>query len=188
MIIGISGFARSGKDTVANFLVEKHGFTKLSFADPIREALIRLNPNVDVLGTPGVPLSSVLPSMGWENLKDASSQVRGLLQRMGTEVGREMFGENFWVDYAMKTIQELDTDVVIPDVRFLNEVYAIRSWNGMVWKVSRPEVTAVNSHKSETELSSFTGYDVIIENTSTKEDLFSELTPLVESLRVHNGY
>jgi dephospho-CoA kinase len=44
MIIGISGYARSGKDTVANYLVEHHEFTRMAFADAMREALLRLNP------------------------------------------------------------------------------------------------------------------------------------------------
>ena len=48
MIIGLSGYAQVGKDTVANYLVEKYGFVKVSFADPIREALYKLDPKVRI--------------------------------------------------------------------------------------------------------------------------------------------
>jgi hypothetical protein len=187
MIIGISGYARSGKDTVANYLVEHHEFTRMAFADAMREALLRLNPKVTVNGINGVYLASVVDKLGWETLKEASPEVRELLQRMGTEVGREMFGEHFWVDYLMNKALEAKTDIVISDVRFLNEAQAIRLWNGQVWRVNRPNVGPANEHISETGLDEFTDYDVIITNDSTLEDLHSELATLLGQIKVHNG-
>ena len=46
MIVGLSGYARSGKDTIADYLVENHGFIKLSFATPMRQALYNLDPEI----------------------------------------------------------------------------------------------------------------------------------------------
>jgi hypothetical protein len=106
---------------------------------------------------------------------------------MGTEVGREMFGEHFWVDYLMNKALEAKTDIVISDVRFLNEAQAIRLWNGQVWRVNRPNVGPANEHISETGLDEFTDYDVIITNDSTLEDLHSELATLLGQIKVHNG-
>jgi hypothetical protein len=187
MIIGLSGYARSGKDTVAEFLVEKYGFTRLAFADPMREALLRLNPKVTVSGVQGVYLASVVNKLGWDAIKDLSPEVRELLQRMGTEVGREMFGEHFWIDYLMNKAIDAKTDVVISDVRYLNEIEAIRLWNGQVWRVNRPNVGPANSHSSEQEVDLYQNYDVIINNDSTKEELFFELAPLLDRLKAHNG-
>ena len=48
MIIGLSGYAQSGKDTVAKVLIEEYGFTRIAFADKIREFLYDLNPQVKV--------------------------------------------------------------------------------------------------------------------------------------------
>lgn len=187
MIIGLSGYARSGKDTIAEFLVEKYGFTRLAFADPMREALIRLNPKITVNGINGVYLASVVPKLGWDNLKEVSPDVRELLQRMGTEVGREMFGEHFWIDYLMNKALEIKNNIVISDVRYLNEINAIKMWNGQVWRVNRPKVGPANDHSSEQEVDLYKDYDVIINNDSSIEDLFSELTPLLEQIKVHNG-
>lgn len=187
MIIGLSGYARTGKDTIANFLIENYGFTRMAFADPIREALLSLNPSVSIADMSHVPLSSAVKSMGWEAVKDLSPEVRELLQRMGTEVGRNLFGENFWVDLLMKRAIDLGTNIVIPDVRFSNEADAIRSWNGEVWRINRPGSEPVNSHLSEVELDTYPFFSMVINNNSTPEELFSELTPIFEEISVHNG-
>ena len=125
--------------------------------------------------------------LGWENLKEISPDVRELLQRMGTEVGREMFGEHFWIDYLMNKAIETKTDIVISDVRFINEAQAIKLWNGQVWRVDRPNIGPANDHISETDLNEFTDYDVIITNDSSLEDLHSELATLLDQIKVHNG-
>jgi hypothetical protein len=170
MIIGLSGYAQSGKDTIANHLVEHHGFTRLAFADPIREALYALNPSVtDIPELQGVSLQWIVDKMGWDFAKVDSPQVRRLLQRFGTEVGRELWGENFWVDKAMATAAKYDK-VVIADVRYPNEYEAIKSANGKMWRVIKPGTEAVNKHESETALDDFL-FDRVIPNVGTLGDL-----------------
>jgi hypothetical protein len=124
--------------------------------------------------------------MGWEKLKEVSPDLRPLLQRMGTEVCREMFGESFWVDYLMNKAIEAKTNVVISDVRFINEADSIRLWNGEVWRVNRPGTEPVNSHLSEIELDTYENFSVVINNDSTVENLFSVLTPIFEEMSLHN--
>jgi len=186
MIIGLSGYARTGKDTVAEYLVENHGFTRLAFADPMREALYALNPS---LGISRLELQDVIDEYGWDGYKETlfGEEIRGLLQRMGTEVGREMFGDTFWVDYLMNKALEVKGDVVISDVRFLNEAEAIKIINGQVWRVNRPNIEAANSHASEIEMDSFNNFDVVITNDTTIDELFLELTGLMNGITTHNG-
>ena len=186
MIIGLSGYARSGKDTVANYLIENHGFTRLAFADPMREALYALNPS---LGTSRLSLQEVIDEHSWDGYKDTlfGEEIRVLLQRMGTEVGREMFGEHFWVDYLLNKALDIKGDVVISDVRFLNEAEAIHQANGQVWRVNRPGIEAANSHASEIQMDSFSNFDVVITNDTTIEELFLELTGLMKGITGHNG-
>jgi hypothetical protein len=170
MIIGLSGYARSGKDTVANILVEKHGFTKLAFADPMREALYRLDPRIEIADMQGVSLAQAVDGLGWENLKVDSPDVRGLLQRMGTEVGRGMFGENIWVDLALKEAAKYE-NVVFSDVRFKNEAEAVRAAGGSLWRIERPGTEAANAHISEHDLDDYQ-FNATLNNDRTAEDLY----------------
>lgn len=171
MIIGLSGYAQSGKDTIANHLVEHYGYTKVSFADPIREALYKLNPYVRVGDMPPTALAMAVDHLGWEDLKRLSPDTRELLQRLGTEVGREMFGKDFWVNQAMLKAREHD-NVVFADVRFPNEVEAILEASGDVWRVCKTDVEAVNRHVSETALDSYK-FNREIQNTGSLEQLYT---------------
>jgi hypothetical protein len=180
MIIGLSGFARSGKDTVADYLVQNYGFTKLAFADPMREALYRLNPFIQVADMPRVPLASVVDGLGWETLKAESPDLRPLMQRLGTEVGRQMFGENFWVEQAIKRAADHER-VVFSDVRFTNEADAVIESGGAVLRVDRPNVSATNDHVSE---SAMDGYEVtaILNNSRGVDQLFEQVDDLLTAL------
>lgn len=162
MLIGLSGYARTGKDTLADYLVEAHGFTKKSFADPMREALYRLDPQIECNGYL-VSLKQGVNLLGWEELKKASPDIRPLLQRFGTEVGRGLWGQDFWVEQM--NLDALQGNTVIADVRFWNEADAIRRAGGVVWRITRPGVTATNNHISEIELDSY-AFDAHINNGS----------------------
>ena len=43
MLVGISGKMRSGKDTVANYIIEKYGFEHLKFSKGINEIYNKYN-------------------------------------------------------------------------------------------------------------------------------------------------
>jgi dephospho-CoA kinase len=90
MIIGLSGYAQSGKDTVAELLCLNYGFKRISFALPMRDAIYTLNPLVE--GTNRIV--DLVDEYGWDVAK-ANPEVRRLLQVFGTDVGRKMFNENF---------------------------------------------------------------------------------------------
>ena len=170
-IIGVAGWARSGKDTIADHLVKDHGYTKFSFATPMREALYRLNPKITVNEVQSTPARIGVDVYGWEGLKERSPDVRGLLQRFGTEVGREMFGEDFWVNYALNSIPD-GTKAVIADVRYPNEADAIKKLGGKVFRVKRNGVVAANEHASESALNDYE-FDSVIDNNADIHSLQS---------------
>lgn len=179
-MIGIAGWARSGKDTVGGHLINNYGYTRLSFADPMREALKRINPliSLDKDGTwTLVELATALEHSTWDDLKAQSRNIRPYLQRFGTEVGRQMFGENFWVDYAIDSIPD-GTKVVVTDVRFQNEANAVRALGGKVWRVTRPGVEAANDHISEHDLDDY-DFDLTIHNQHSLEELYKMVDYLV---------
>lgn len=176
--VGLAGFARSGKDSVGAVLVSE-GFVRRSFATPMRQALCRLNPLVDTVN--GVmPLMDALYLLGsWEGLKVRAPGVRVLLQRFGTDVGRELFGEDFWVEQAFRGLP--DGDVVFTDVRFPNEAEAIRAGGGVVWNVVRPGVGVANGHVSESALAGFV-FDETILNDGSLEDLRGKVLNCLKKL------
>lgn len=165
--IGLSGYARSGKDTLAAALAEQ-GWRRASFAAALKDALYALDPLVNT--HPGHCVSQIVTQpRDWEYAKDTYPEVRRLLQRMGTEVGREFFGENCWVDLAFRRIPD-GAHVVFADCRFPNEAAAIKAAGGEVWRIDRPGFVPVNAHPSETALDGF-DFDRVIVNDGTVEDL-----------------
>jgi hypothetical protein len=172
-VIGIAGYARSGKDTIADYLVGEHDYTKVSFSTPMKEAMYRLNPRITVNELQNTALRVGIDVYGWEGLKERSPDIRGLLQRFGTEVGREMFGEDFWVNYALDSIPD-GGKAVIADVRYPNEANAIRALGGKVYRVERDGVGPANSHASESALDGYE-FDGTIHNQGTIEGLHGDV-------------
>ena len=164
MIIGVSGYAQSGKDEIAKVALE-YGFERAAFADTLREALMALNPLIGV----SAYLNDFVTMLGWEEAKRKSPEIRRLLQRMGTEAGREIFGKNIWVN---KTLGNLDPakHYIITDVRYQNEAEAIRDLGGQMWRVVRPGTGPVNKHKSEVDLDKYK-FDFTIKNDGDLENL-----------------
>ena len=167
MIIGLSGYAQSGKDTVAKYLVEQKGFERIAFADPIKELLYELNPIVSTTANEPMYLRGSVDRDGWEIAK-RSSEVRRLLQVLGLGA-RKIVDKELWVIKALKTMSD-DGNYVITDVRFQNEATQIRLTGGKIWRVERTGVGAVNNHISEHDLDNWE-FDSYIHNNGTIEDL-----------------
>jgi hypothetical protein len=182
MIIGLSGYAQTGKDTVAEHIVKNYGFTRVAFADPIREALYKLNPKVRLGESIGVSLAHAVDNMGWEEVKKLSSDARELLQRLGTEVGRDMFGEDFWINRAMLKATEHE-NVVISDTRYFNEAESIRKHGGILIRINKPNTSEINSHESEKNLNDYM-FDYTIINNGTKKDLYDVIDKLLANAKI----
>ena len=163
MIIGLSGYARSGKDEVAKILVEEHGFTRFAFADKIRLLLLAIDPSIGK-----IKLSTIVAEYGWDVAK-SKPEIRELLQHTGL-AARNLIDEHIWVDACMKQMNDMDQKCVITDVRFENEVKAIRDMEGQLWHIKRPGVEAVNNHISEHALDHFK-FDQILKNEGSLDDL-----------------
>lgn len=148
-LIGLQGYSRSGKDSVASVL-GGYGYTRVAFADPLRDALYTLNPMLVELGGLGeLRVRGEVDAYGWEVSKDLYPEVRRLLKVLGTEVVRDIVGENVWVDIAVHKIEAIVGAVVVTDVRFPNEVEAIRQRGGQIWQIERPDHGPLDGHSSE---------------------------------------
>ena len=166
MIIGLTGYAQSGKDSVANILVSNYGYTRVAFADPIRELLYQMNPAVK---DGGYRVQSTVDAYGWDVAKTAFPEVRNMLQNLGVGA-RKTFGDMFWVQQALRLIQ-FDGNYVITDVRYPNEAKAIREYdNAQIWRIKRSGIIPVNAHASETAMDG-ENVDQIFVNNGTLDDL-----------------
>lgn len=164
MIIGIVGFISCGKGTVADILVNQHNFTKLSFADALKDATSA------VFGWPRHLLEGDTDESRtfretvdrwWSDRLGYDVTPRHALQLMGTEAGRNVFGDNIWVHNTMKRAANLE-QIVIADTRFPNEIKAIREAGGFVIRVTRgddPEwYETARLHNQGTDLQMYRRY------------------------------
>jgi hypothetical protein len=177
-LIGFTAAARSGKDSAANYLIDEHNFTRVAFADPIRQILHALNPIVVCFGLCDEAMKrvqDVVSCHGWDEAKVLYPEIRYLLQRLGTEAGRNILGPNVWVDLAMSQAKKYER-VVITDCRFPNECQAIHDHGGTVIRITRPGVGPVNSHVSDQPLP-----DELIDFTIVNDGTLDDLAMKIES-------
>ena len=144
MIVGVTGYARHGKDTTGNFLVENYGFMRYAFADQLKSMAITLNPIIRTFTFPkhAERLATLVALQGWDKAKE-NAEVRRFLQVLGTEAVRDHLGQDAWVDALDKKLNDdevtRDNDVVITDVRFHNEAQFVKRNGGEIWRVKRLE-------------------------------------------------
>ena len=163
LILGLTGYAQSGKDSVAKILVEKHGYKRIAFADKIRDLLYKMDPYVKG----EYHLKILVDAYGWEIVKQ-TPEVRRMLQNLGM-AAREAFGDTFWIDQALSNLHSFE-NYVVTDVRFANEATKIQFIGGRLWRIKRPGVEAVNEHISESDMDGYK-VDQILMNRGTLEDL-----------------
>lgn len=160
------------------------GFQRVAFADVLRDIAYAIDPYVaktdyEEALPDALPLqyyysrlSNVIDVYGWDYAKNKYADVRRLLQRLGTEGGRNILGENIWVDTAFARAQ--GDKIVVTDVRFPNEAEGIRTRGGRVVRVERPGTGPRNQHPSETSLVDYE-FDATILNDGTIEDLHARV-------------
>jgi hypothetical protein len=153
MLIGLTGRAQHGKDTAGSVLAKEYRFAKFAFADALRDAVWTLNPWVQYREPPAneiIDYRTALNQYGYEEAKKLP-EVRRLLQVMGTEVARNIFGADCWVEALQRKLMTFDNDpmmtsggfewnqehAVITDVRFPNEAAFVKRYGGVVIRVKR---------------------------------------------------
>lgn len=176
-LIGLAGRAGAGKDMVADHLVERHGYRQISFAAPIKRALVEMVPEITADHFRRRDLKEA-------TLKSIPSTPRHMAQTLGTEWGRGDICKDLWIRIAMSEVERVVRlgfrGVVISDVRFPDEVKAIRQRGGIVYKVIRPgsDDGTDGGHESEQDLDDV---DSVILNDGTLEDLAFRLAAAHEA-------
>ena len=183
MIIGISGKAGSGKDTAAKMLEVLYANPDISYEDFANKryknfADIQIVHFADSLKE----TAQVLFRIGeWEtNTQEGKKTtinwigktVRELLQGIGQGL-RDAIDFDLWVKILFANTEDW-SNYIIADVRYPNEVKAIKERNGILLRIDRKGAGAGN-HSSETALDDYKEWDVHIENNGSIEDLFETM-------------
>lgn len=215
MIIGVCGFIGSGKDTIADYLVNFHGFRRESFANTLKDAVSA------VFGWDRVMLEGRTKQARewreqrdewWSNRLGREITPRWVLQYWGTEVCRKGFHDDIWIASLENKLRNSTDDIVISDCRFPNEIKSIRDAGGIIvwvkrgelpewydwaesanrgqsgnmsWAISKHNLEKAGIHASETAWVG-TKFDAILENDSSIDDLFDKVKSLVEDRLVSN--
>ena len=205
MIIGISGFIGSGKDTAANYLVGFHGFRRDSFAGALKDAVAA------VFGWDRELLEGLTPEARhwreqvdpwWADRLDMPTLTpRWVLQYWGTEVCRHGFHDNIWIAALENRLRSRTGNTVISDVRFPNEIKSIKEAGGTIVWVQRGVMPhwyelATRANRGDTKAQKWltdnkihasetawvgTEFDVVIDNNRSVENLYSALKNLVQA-------
>jgi hypothetical protein len=214
MIIGVCGFIGSGKDTVADYLTNCHGFRRESFANSLKDVAAH------VFGWDRTMLEGrTKQAREWreqvdpwwsDRLKMPNLTPRWILQYWGTEVCRKNFHDDIWIASLENKLRNSKDDIVISDCRFPNEIKSIKNAGGIVVRVVRgPEPewydAALSANSGEhgnttwslskkklehlkihTSETAWVGteFDAILDNNYSIDDLYAQVISLVPNLPV----
>jgi hypothetical protein len=209
MIIGICGFIGSGKDTIADYLTNFHGFRRESFANSLKDAVAH------VFGWDRTLLEGrTKQAREWREQVDAwwadrldmpNLTPRWVLQYWGTEVCRKAFHDDIWIASLENKLRNSTDDIVISDCRFPNEIQSIKNAGGIVVRVVRgPEpdwynaAVSVNrgadgnvtwaTSKAVLEKAKIhssetawvgTKFDHVLDNNKTIDDLYNQVRDII---------
>jgi hypothetical protein len=209
MIIGVCGFIGSGKDTIADYLTNFHGFRRESFANSLKDAVAH------VFGWDRTMLEGrTKMAREWreqvdpwwaERLMMPNLTPRWVLQFWGTEVCRHGFHDDIWIASVENKLRNSKDDIVISDCRFPNEIKSIKNAGGIVIRVKRGDdpgwyqdacdmnagdrcmnymiaktrMQKLGIHASETAWVG-TKFDAVLTNDSTIDELFAKVKDLVQ--------
>jgi len=203
MIIGVCGFIGSGKDTIADYLVNFHEFRRESFASTLKDAVSA------VFGWDRTLLEGrTKEAREWreqidpwwaERLDMPTLTPRWVLQYWGTEVCRRGFHDDIWIASLENKLRNSKDHVIISDCRFPNEIASIKNSGGKILWVKRGQLPdwydlAVESnsgsnlavqelkrrkiHASETAWVG-TDFDFVLDNNSTINDLYKQIESII---------
>lgn len=175
-IIGLTGFAGSGKDTAYNALagaLPSVRFERRAFADLVKQSAMRAL-GIDPQHAEEFKRRGRLTiHFGHDRYAELSG--REFLQRYGTEAHRDLFGHDFWTNLIISPdVLPPDAVTVVTDVRFDDEAERIRGLGGEVWKVVRPGNPSTDPHATEAGVSPEL-VDRYVQNDGTVDELADKM-------------
>lgn len=181
MKVAFIGKMFSGKTTSAQYLEMEEGFTRLAFADPVKDISAALLEYIDR----SFEFHGIGPRQKWSfeeiQRRKGEPQIRKLLQLVGTELGRELYDKDVWVKLLLKRAAH-QYNVAVDDCRFENEAEELKNAGFTIVRVERPEEDRralllkkypdtwreIMAHPSETSLDNYKPDAVLYAETLTE--------------------
>lgn len=200
MIISVSGKIGSGKDTVAKIIQEHtpyHNWEVKKFAGKLK-VIATILTGIPIEKFEDQEFKHTILGPEWDyyhntektQIVDGIAQnakelrymtVRDLLQKLGTEAMRMGLHEDTWVNALMSDYNAEESNWIITDTRFPNEMKAVESRKGIKIKVVRDSGNTIGTtHPSETALNDYSNWDYIIDNTGSIEDLQKKVKEILD--------
>lgn len=180
VVVGVAGYAGSGKDTIGDALVEAFGFVKLAFADPLRRDIAILNPIIGEGRHGPIRVASAIEFLGYTKTKETYPEYRRLLQVYGTDVHRSL-DDTYWVSRLNHSLESVDAPgVVVTDMRFPNERSGV-SFDHTIRVVRDGLDLLPGGHESESYVNQL-DVDTVLTNNESIGHLQSEAVSLIGDL------
>lgn len=195
--VAVSGKKGSGKSTLSDMLTVR-GWERISFADYLKDLTCRLFCWPKEFVTDGALKQTPLEEpvfFDWQQMHFIEKENPGLivknpstrqfftpreaLQYIGTDVLRDA-DENFHVNKFRSELRGRTGMFVSDDVRFPNELDAVKGFNALCVYVARPDLLSTDSHPSEVSLSA-DDFENVIVNDGTLADLQDKFEVLLRS-------
>jgi len=172
-VVALYGLAKSGKSTIADYLVKEYGYQRLKFADPLKDMLRAIGLTyAEIEGDRKEDSCNLL----------AGKSPRFAMQTLGTEWGRNLISPTIWVDiWELRATNSLSkgVPVIADDCRFPNELEVVNRLGGKSIHVIRPGIAPVNNHISEqVKLTT----DAVVTNETSVGDLISSTINQLQTL------
>jgi len=141
-VIGCCGFANAGKSTAAQYFVEHHQFTRLSFAHPVKDITALLF-GWDRTRLEGASAEDRAwreeEDPFWSRVLERPFSPRVGLQFVGTDLVRDHVHPDMWALSVVAKIRQMGSSarVIIDDVRFVNELAVLRSIGAHIMVIDR---------------------------------------------------
>lgn len=190
IIVAIAGQKRVGKDTVADRLCERHGFTNMKISGPLKDGIMHMF---------GFSREQVESDLKDEVDEFWDIEPRRVMQWLGTDIFqhrlRELFspphppvGRLFWMRQLERRLLASTGHVVVSDVRFDHELRSLEAWADasdsvtlVTLRLSRDSVT-VSAPNHESEECRLTA-DHHMTNNGSVSDLHESVDRLIDEVR-----
>lgn len=171
-----------GKTTACNIIKEHYQAVQLNFKDALIKELKQNFPDL-LREIASICREVYMREFTIDDLfTEKPPLVRTLMQNYGTEV-RRGDDPNYWVMQWKLALADLDVPIVLcDDVRFVQELDAVRAYGGTLIRINRSDMQNTDTHQSETEQEGFECDYTVTTHNGNQEQFARDILEIVAAI------